>query len=492
MANTIWVLLPPLLVILVACISKEVYTSLIIGIIVGCMMITNFNVIASIELLIQLLMKIISENTGLLIFLILLGIIVALVTKSGASHAYANAARKIIKSRRSALLATSGLGVLIFIDDYFNCLTVGTVMKPITDKYQVSRAKLAYIIDSTAAPVCILSPISSWAAAIASSLPNNSTIDGYMLFLSTIPFNIYALLTMAFMLWIILIDKDLFAMKTYHDTLETKEEIIVGENIKEVGNGKVIDIILPVLTLITLCILCMLYHGGFFAGATLVEALSNCDSVYSLAIGSAITLIIIFIFYIPRKVLKPSQFSEAFVEGFKSMAEAIIILCLSWTLAEICSADYLNLGGYIASILSYVTELYKFMPVVFFIISLVVTFATGASWAAFAILIPIIATIFQTEGMMLSLTVSACLAGAVAGDHISPLSDTSILSSAGAQCVHLTHVQTQLPYALVVIIATIIGYTVGGILQNGWMGLAIGLLSLIIFMINATYKLRKE
>lgn len=492
MVNTIWVLLPPILVIIISCLTKDVYISLVTGVIIGCLMFTNFNFLSSLELFIDLLTSIISSNSALLIFLILLGIIVALITKSGASHAYAEAAKKYIKSRKSALLATTCLGILIFIDDYFNCLTVGTVMKPITDKYNVSRAKLAYIIDSTAAPVCILAPISSWAAAIAYSLPKGSTIDGYLLFLSTIPFNIYALLTLVFVFWIIFLDKDMFAMKKYHESLKNQEEVIVGDTIEEVGQGKVIDIILPIITLIITCITSMLYNGGFFSGASLVTALANCDSVYALVIGALITLILIFIFYTTRRILTFTQFTKSFTDGYKSMVEAIIILCLSWTLSEVCSAEYLNLGGYIASLLSSFSTVSKFMPVTFFIISLIVTISTGASWAAFAIFIPIIATIFPKEGTMLSLTISACLAGAVAGDHISPLSDTSVLSSAGAQCVHLTHVNTQLPYAMVVIAVTTIGYTIGGLLENGWIGLLSASICLLFFIVSVTLKLNKK
>lgn len=488
MDHNIWVILPPIIVVIAASLTKEVYSSLFLGAITGCLIYMNFDLFSAIDICFRIMSDVISDNASLLIFLVFLGIIVSLITKSGASTSYANAAQKIIKSKRSALLATSALGCLIFIDDYFNCLTVGTVMSPITDKYKVSRAKLAYIIDSTAAPVCILAPISSWGAAVASSLPKESTVDGFMLFLSTIPYNLYAILTLVFLFWIIMFDKDFFNMRKYEDELQKKSETIIQEKVRKVGNGKVIDVVLPVLVLIFVSMLCMLYNGGFFNGVSLIESFRNCDSIASLILGSVITLAFIFVLYIPRKILTFGDFTDCFTEGVNSMSGAILILCLSWTLAGICSTNYLNLGGYIASLLSNVTSLLQWMPVTFFVVSLVLTFATGASWGAFAILIPIIATIFPSEGIMLSLTVSACLAGAVAGDHISPLSDTSILSSAGAQCVHLDHVYTQIPYATVVIIMTIIGYIFGGLFNNGWIGLLTGSISLLIFILFITLK----
>lgn len=490
MDNNIGVILPPLVVIIAASLTKEVYSSLFLGAITGCLLYVNFDLLNAINLCFNLMSNVISDNAALLIFLVLLGIIVSLITKSGASNAYGIAAQKIIKSRRSALLATSALGCLIFVDDYFNCLTVGTVMNPITDKYKVSRAKLAYIIDSTAAPVCILAPISSWAAAVASSLPKESSVDGFMLFLSTIPFNLYAIFTLVFLFWIIMIDKDFYTMKKYEEKLTSENEVILKSNLVE-GKGKVIDVVLPVLILIITSVVCMLHNGGFFEGATLMDAFNNCDSIASLILGAVITLAFIFILYIPRKILTFANFTDSFAEGVNSMSGAILILCLSWTLAGICSTDYLNLGGYIASLLSNMTSLLQWMPVTFFVVSLVLTFATGASWGAFAILIPIAATIFPTEGVMLTLTVSAILAGAVAGDHCSPLSDTSILSSAGAQCVHLDHVYTQLPYAIVVIVISIIGYIFGGLFNNGWISFIASGVSMLLFIIIKTLQLNK-
>lgn len=491
MNGEFWVIIPPIVAIIMALLTKEVYTSLFLGILIGCLMFSGFNPIIAIETCFEIMENAIGSNTSILVFLALLGIIVALITKSGASKAYGEWASKAIKSRRAAMLSTSLLGCLIFVDDYFNCLTVGTVMRPVTDKYKVTRAKLAYIIDATAAPICIIAPISSWAAAVSSSLPKNSTIDGFALFLSTIPFNLYALLTLAFIVWLMLLDRDFFAMKNYNAKTEVQPEDIIAEEIPAVGHGKVIDLILPILTLVLLCIGCMLYSGGILEGVGIIEAFSNCDAASSLVLGSCITLILTFLFYLPRKVLTFTQFTDCFVEGLKSMAPAMLILCLAWTLSGICSADYLNLGGFVASVVTNFTFVYRFIPFVFYLTALGLAFATGTSWGSFGILIPIIVAILPNEGMMLSLSVGACLAGTVAGDHISPISDTTILSSAGAQCKHLDHVSTQLPYALCVIIMGGIGYLIGGYFENGWIALFSSLSVFVLFSIGMSLKMRK-
>lgn len=492
MTGTFWAVLPPIIAIAMALLTKEVYTSLFLGVIIGCLMFTGFNPVSAIETCFGIMTDAIGGNASILVFLVLLGIVVSLITKSGASAAYGEWASKKIKSRSAALLATSALGVLIFVDDYFNCLTVGTVMRPVTDKYKVSRAKLAYIIDSTAAPVCIIAPISSWAAAVSSSLPEGSLIDGFALFLSTIPFNLYALLTLGFIAWLMWMDKDFLAMKKYQDKIAIEGEKIVGEETKIVGNGKVSDLFFPILSLIILCISAMLYTGGILEGASIIEAFGNCAAADSLVLGTFIALVLTFLYYVPRKVLTFNQFADSIVEGLTSMASAIIILCLAWSLSGVCSADYLALGAYVSSVVQGAGALVKFMPIVFFLVSIGLAFATGTSWGSFGILIPIIVAIFPTEGMMLSLTVAACLAGTVCGDHISPISDTTILSSAGAQCNHLDHVSTQIPYAMVVATLGGIGYLVGGIMENGWIALGIGALSLVIFAIVVQTKLKKE
>ena len=481
MSGSIVAILPPIIAIIMALITKEVYSSLFIGILIGCLMYAGFNPVIAVETCFTIMEESIGSNAAILIFLALLGVMVVLITKSGASKAYGEWASTHIKSKRMSLLATSALGCLIFVDDYFNCLTVGTVMSPVTDKYKISRVKLAYIIDATAAPICIIAPISSWAAAVSSSLPEGSTIDGFALFLSTIPFNLYAWLTLGFIVWLIFNDTDFLAMKKYEDS--HINQIKNNETTNTTSNGKVIDLILPIVTLIILCIGCMLYSGGIFEGANIIEAFSNCNAARSLVLGTALTLLITFVFYIPRKVISFKDFTDSLSEGFKSMTGAIMILCLAWTLSGICSADYLNLGGFVASAVANISSIYKFMPFIFFLTSLGLAFATGTSWGSFGILIPVIIAIIPTESMMLSLTVAACLAGTVAGDHISPISDTTILSSAGADCNHIDHVSTQIPYAMCVVALSSIGYLVGGIFENGWIALAIGFIALITFII---------
>ncbi|MGN1344201.1 MAG: Na+/H+ antiporter NhaC family protein [Traorella sp.] len=492
MNGSFWALLPPIVVIIMALITKEVYSSLFIGILVGCILFTGFHPLVALKTCFSIMGNAIGENASLLVFLVLLGIIVILVTKSGASKAYGNAASKIIKSRRSALLATSALGFLIFIDDYFNCLTVGTVMSPLTDKFHVTRAKLAYIIDATAAPVCILVPVSSWAAAIAASLPKESTLNGFNLFLSTIPYNLYAWFTLVFVFWIIWIDKDFFTMKKYHEKIDLAAEKVIQNQVEEVGHGKVIDLLLPIIVLVLTCIGCMLYSGHFFEGVSFYESISTCDSTGSLVLGAVVTLLFIFALYIPRKVVTYNQFCDSIVEGFKIMTPPIILLCLSWTLSGICASEYLNLGGFISSLIADKIMIYRFMPAIFFITSFLITFATGASWGAFGMLIPIIAILIPNESVMLSLSVAACLAGAVAGDHCSPLADTTILSSAGSQVNHLDHVATQLPYSLVVIVVSLIGYFIGGWFESGIIALISSGLVLLIGMSVVTIKIKKN
>ena len=492
MTGTLWAVLPPIIAIVMALLTKEVYTSLFLGVIIGCLMFTGFNPIAAIETCFEIMTGAIGDNAYILIFLVLLGIVVSLITKSGASAAYGEWASEKIKSRRASLLATSALGCLIFVDDYFNCLTVGTVMKPVTDKYNVSRAKLAYIIDATAAPVCILAPISSWAAAVSSSLPENCGIDGFALFLTTIPFNFYALFTLMFIVWIMWLDKDFFAMKKYEERVAVEGEKIIGEDMEIVGNGKVIDLFFPILTLIILCMTAMLYTGGILEGANIIDAFANCAAAESLVLGTFIALVLTFVFYVPRKILTFTQFADSIVEGMKSMCSAVIILCLAWSLSGICSADYLALGAYVSGFVKNAGALVNLMPLIFFWVSLGLSFATGTSWGSFGILIPIVVAIFPTEGAMLSMTVAACLAGSVAGDHMSPISDTTILSSAGAQCEHINHVSTQIPYAMCVVTIGSIAYVVGGFTGSGWLALGVGIAILIAFASFMTFKLRKE
>ena len=367
-------------------------------------------------------------------------------------------------------------------------------MRPVTDKYNITRAKLAYIIDATAAPVCIIAPISSWAAAVGSSLPESSTMDGFSLFMKTIPMNLYAILTLIFLIWLMAADFDFAAMGKYarehkdDDLSHLEENYVVG------GAGKVYDLILPIAVLIVLCIGAMLYTGGILDGAGIIDAFADCSSSTALVLGSFFTLVFTFLLYIPRKVLTFAQFCEAFTEGFKSMVPAILILTLAWTLSGVCSADYLNIGGFVSSIVSADSLISMLMPAIFFLIALGLAFATGTSWGTFGILIPIAVAVFgDSATTMLVMTVAACLSGAVCGDHVSPISDTTMLASAGAQCHHIDHVSTQLPYALLVAAMSFCGFLVGGITGSGVVALIAGLvlLAIAIFVLSARSKKAK-
>ena len=491
---TAWTLLPPIIAIALALITKEVYSSLLIGILAGGLLFTGFNPLHAVETTFEVMGSKLGENINICIFLVLLGILVSLVTKSGASRAYGDWASKTIRSRRGAAYATSFLGIFIFVDDYFNCLTVGTVMRPVTDRYGVTRAKLAYIIDATAAPVCIIAPISSWAAAVGSSLPESSSIDGFSLFLQTIPMNLYALLTIGFLIWLMGADFDFGPMGRYEaehkddDLTQLEQTHVVG------GAGRVYDLILPICVLIALCIAGMLYTGGIFEGVGVIDAFAGCDSSTSLVLGSFFTLIFTFLLYIPRRILTFSQFCEAFTEGFKAMVPAILILTLAWTLSGVCSEEYLDIGGFVSSIVDGESMIAMLMPAIFFLISLGLAFATGTSWGTFGILIPIAVAVFgDAGGTMLVMTVAACLSGAVCGDHVSPISDTTILASAGAQCNHIDHVSTQMPYALLIAAICFVGFLIGGLMGNGFVALVVGVALLVaaILVITARYNRSK-
>lgn len=485
MSGTIFSLIPPIVAIALALITKEVYLSLLIGILSGAFLFSGPNPVHAVEHVVAIMGEKIGGNVNILLFLSFLGIVVALITKSGASKAYGEWASKSIKSKRGALLSTMLLGSMIFVDDYFNCLTVGTVMRPVTDKHKISRAKLAYIIDATAAPVCIIAPISSWAAAVGSSLPENSGVDGFRLFLRTIPFNLYAILTIIFMLFLIIRGIDFSAMKKYNDRVEQEgsEKTIGTEDVMIAGDGRVIDLVAPIGILIVFCISGMLYTGGIIEGAGIIEAFANCDSALSLVLGSFFTLVFIFIFYLVRRVIHFNEFCESFTIGIKAMIPAIMILCLAWTLSGICSADYLNIGGYVRDIVGGSALIGSVLPVLMFLVAAGLSFSTGTSWGTFGILIPIAFAVLGSEDMnALTITTSAILAGAVCGDHVSPISDTTILASAGAQCDHLNHVSTQIPYVISVASCCICGYLAAGLTQNGWIGLAVGIAALAVMM----------
>lgn len=493
MTATVWALLPPIIAIALALITKEVYSSLLIGILSGALLYTGFSPLGATETMFEIMGGKLGDNIYICIFLVLLGVLVALVTKSGASRAYGEWASKTVRSRRGASFATSFLGCFIFVDDYFNCLTVGTVMRPVTDKYRISRAKLAYIIDATAAPVCIIAPISSWAAAVQSSLPKDSGIDGFALFMQTIPFNLYALLTLAFLVFLIASGRDFGAMARYEQKHRAEYTEQTQDKQVTFGAGRVFDLIIPIAVLILLCIGAMLYTGGITQGAGVAEAFANCDSQVSLVLGSFGALLITFLLYVPRKILSFGQFCESFTEGFRSMVPALLILTLAWTLSGICSADYLNISGFVAGMMNQSQTALMLLPAVFFLVALGLSFSTGTSWGTFGILIPIIIGIFEKQPpVLLVQTVAACLAGSVAGDHVSPISDTTILASAGAQCDHIEHVSTQMPYALLVAAASLGGYIVGGVTGNGYAALGTGAVLLAIICAVLYYKNRKK
>ena len=452
----------------------------------GAFLFTGPNPLHAVETMIAIMGEKIGGNVNILLFLAFLGIVVALITKSGASKAYGEWASHAIRTKKGALFATMFLGMLIFVDDYFNCLTVGTVMRPVTDKHKITRAKLAYIIDATAAPICIIAPISSWAAAVGSSLPEDSGVDGFSLFLHTIPFNLYALLTICFMLFLVAGDFDFAAMKRYEEQVKKtgKETTVEAEAMEISGNGTVIDLILPILVLIAFCVSGMLYTGGILDGVGLVEAFANCDSALSLVLGSFFTLVFIFVFYVIRRVIRFNEFCESFTIGVKAMIPAIMILCLAWTLSGICSADYLNIGGYVKEVVGGNALVGSLMPALMFVIAAGLAFSTGTSWGTFGILLPIAFAVVGAENMNgLTIVTASILAGAVCGDHVSPISDTTILASAGAQCHHINHVSTQIPYVLCVAACCFLGYLAAGFTANGWVGTGVGFVALIVVLV---------
>ena len=470
-------LLPPVIAIALALITKEVYSSLFIGILSGALLYSNFNiwgmVTNSFDVMVGKLAD--SWNVGILIFLVVLGMMVSLVNKAGGSAAYGRWAETHIKTRVGAMISTAVLGMLIFIDDYFNCLTVGSVMRPVTDKHHISRSKLAFLIDATAAPVCIIAPISSWAAAVSSVAPEG---QGLQLFISSIPYNFYALLTLAMVIMMSLLKVDFGPMKLHEDNamkgdLFTTEARPYANAEEDAGNSKgtVLDLLLPIVALIVSCIVTMIYTGGFFdpdSGVYMnfIDAFSGCDASMGLVLGSFIALIVTFCFFIPRKVITIKQFTESFSEGFKQMVPAILILTFAWTLSGVTN----NLGAkvFVAEFVRMnAAGLANFLPAIVFVIAIGLAFATGTSWGTFGVLLPIVCSVFASGELMI-IAVSACLAGAVCGDHCSPISDTTIMASTGAQCEHISHVNTQLPYAMLSAGVSFVGFILAGLIQN-WM-----------------------
>ena len=482
---TFWSLVPPLIAIVLALLTKEVYTSLFIGIVAGALLHGNGNVETAFNAMMSegFITKLSdSWNVGILIFLVVLGILVTLINAAGGSAAYGHWAAGRIRSKRGALGATMGLGVLIFIDDYFNCLTVGSVMRPVTDKYGISRAKLAYLIDATAAPICMIAPISSWAAAVSGVTEG---YNGLELFVRAIPYNFYSLLTIVMMLFLIVTRFDYGSMKVHEDNAEggdlytTPARPYAGVSEESVSSrGTIWDLVLPIVILIISCITGMIYTGGFFSGETFVNSFANSDASLGLALGSLAALILSFFIFIPRRVLSFRQFADAIPNGFKAMVPAILILTFAWTLSAMTSL--LGADVFVASLVENSAAGFRiFLPAVIFLVALGLAFSTGTSWGTFGILIPIIVSVMGPTGDMLIMSISACLAGAVCGDHCSPISDTTIMASTGAQCDHVSHVTTQLPYAFTVAAVSFVSYIIAGAVQNVWIALPIAIVLML-------------
>ena len=497
--GTWWSLVPPLLAIVLALVTKEVYSSLFIGVAMGALLYTGFHPWNAFVALFDIMKN--SMNLNILIFDVLLGMIIVLMSKSGGSAAYGKWAGNKIKSKKSAMLATTGLGVLIFVDDYFNCLTVGSVMRPVTDRFKVSRAKLAYIIDATAAPVCIIAPISSWAAAVNSYVPEDAGISGFQLFLRTIPYNLYAILTLLMVFTIILTGLDFGLMKKHEKNAAAGDLFTSGgeefDQVKEEeisSNGKVIDLVLPVLVLIGTAIGAMIYTG-FLGGATdVVTDFAGCDAETSLIFATLITVMFMLALYLPRKVITFKGFMDSFVEGFKMMIPAIGILIFAWSLKGM--GDALEIASFVENLVGSNASASVLLPAILFLVAIFLSFSTGTSWGTFAILVPIAIAMFPgADNMqMMIIAVASVLSGAVCGDHVSPISDTTVMSSAGAQSNHINHVTTQMQYAVVVAVVSAIGYVIAGFVHIWWLVLGISaiLLLVVLFVIKAVTSDEKD
>lgn len=495
--GTWWALIPPLLAIILAFITKEVYSSLFIGVAVGALLYSGFHPWDSFVNFFEIMKN--SMNLNILIFDVLLGMIIVLMAKSGGSAAYGKWAGTKIRTKRSALLATMGLGVLIFVDDYFNCLTVGSVMRPVTDQQKVSRAKLAYIIDATAAPVCIIAPISSWAAAVNSYVPADAGISGFQLFLRTIPYNLYAILTLVMVFFICFTGFDFGLMKKHEDNA-AKGDLFTsgGDEFEQVSEdevnpgGKVMDLVLPVAVLIVSAVGAMIYTGYLGGAKDIITAFSGCDAETSLIFATMLTIFFMMLLYLPRKVVDFKGFMESLVEGFKLMIPAITILIFAWSLKGI--GDAMGLAEFVGGIVGENASASIFIPVVLFAVAIFLSFSTGTSWGTFAILVPIATGMFagNTSLEMMIISVSAVLAGAVCGDHISPISDTTVMSSAGAQSNHLNHVSTQMQYAVIVAGVCMIGYIIAALTKMWWLTLGISLLILLAILMGMKIVLSKR
>lgn len=474
--STIGALLPPVIAIALALITKEVYSSLFVGIAIGALLYSNGNLELGLNTMLYnenggMITKLSdSGNVGIMVFLVILGIMVALMNKVGGSAAFGQWASKNIKTRVGAQLATIALGVLIFVDDYFNCLTVGSVMRPVTDRHQVSRAKLAYLIDATAAPICIIAPVSSWAAAVTSSVPKGSDINGFNMFLQTIPYNFYAITTLSMMLLLTIMKFDFGSMKVHEDNANKGDLFTTAarpygddDDNTDKPNGAVIDLVLPVIVLIICCIIGMIYSGGFFTGESFVDAFAGADAPKGLVLGSIATFFFTFCFYMVRNVMTFKEFTECIPAGFRAMVAPIMILTMAWTLSGM--TGLLGAKFYVHDLVANSAGILKmFLPTIIFVVAMFLAFSTGTSWGTFSILIPVVCNVFGSGDTyeMLIISIAACLSGAVCGDHCSPISDTTIMASAGAHSDHVNHVSTQLPYALTAAAVSVAGYLIAG------------------------------
>lgn len=487
---TIWALLPPLVAIILALITKEVYSSLFVGIVVGALLYSGFKFEGTVTQIFEGgIIKVLSDsyNVGILIFLVILGSVVCMMNKAGGSAAFGRWASKKIHTRVGAELAAIILGILIFIDDYFNCLTVGSVMRPVTDRHHVSRAKFAYLIDATAAPVCIIAPISSWAAAVSGFVEGQ---DGLAIFVRTIPYNFYAILTIVMMVGMVLMKTEFGAMKTHEinalngDLYTTSARPYENATDDETPNprGRVIDLVIPIVVLVICCVISMIYTGGFFSGTDFVTAFSQSDASVGLAMGSAFGLVFAIIFYMIRRVINFRDCMGCIPEGFKAMVPAIMILTFAWTLKAM--TDSLGAAVFVEEAMRSVAGgIEVILPAIIFLVGCGLAFATGTSWGTFGILIPIVVAVFEKSSPeMMIISMSACMAGAVCGDHCSPISDTTIMASAGAQCDHVTHVSTQLPYAILAAAVSFVTYIVAGFVKTAWIALPVGIVLMLIVL----------
>jgi len=497
--NTPWALLPALIAIVLALITKEVYSSLFIGILAGGLMYSNFSFEGTLNHvfnggIVDSLTS--SGNVGILVFLVILGAMVALMNKAGGSAAFGRWAETHIKSRVGAQLASILLGGLIFVDDYFNCLTVGSVMRPVADKHKVSRAKLAYIIDATAAPICIIAPVSSWAAAVTSYVDVDSDV-GFMMFLQSIPYNFYALLTIVMMVGLVVMKVDFGSMAKYERNAIEKGDLFSGSNPyanaedeSASDKGIVMDLIFPVVSLIVCCVIGMIYSGGFFSGENFIDAFANSDASVGLMLGSAFALVISIIYYMIRRAMSFKEMMGCIPEGFKAMVPAILILTFAWSLKAM--TDSLGAKEYVAALVESATGIKVLLPVIVFVVGCLLAFATGTSWGTFGILIPIVQNALDMSDPLAIICISACMAGAVCGDHCSPISDTTIMASAGAQCDHVNHVSTQLPYAISCATIAGIAYLVAGALAVAGAPAIIALPVGVVLMIGFLFVMKSR